>query len=256
MTSLFENYFGSNTNSTATGHGKSSRFNLETICDFSHLSQNTQKHLKNVYTCLMVATLCATIGVWMSLNGWMNYPRLAVLGSMISSIWLFSTEFNYQNQIKCFSLFATTAFCTGIYLNPLIDLAINIDPQIVMTAFLLTTCVFVCFTLSALLTQKRTYLYLGGLLGSGTSVLLVLSLMNLFGRSELLFNVNLYLGLALACGYILYDTQLIVARAQNGESNYIKDALMLFIDMVDLFVRILIILIKNSQKKEKKSNNR
>jgi len=181
---------------------------------------------------------------------------LAVLGSLITSVWLFSTEFNYQNQIKCFGLFATTAFCTGVYLNPLIDLAINIDPQILMTAFLLTTCVFVCFTLSALWTEKRTYLYLGGLLGSGTSILLVLSLMSLFGRSELLFNINLYLGLALACGYILYDTQLIVARAQNGETNYVKHALMLFIDMVDLFVRILIILIKNSQKKEKKSNNR
>jgi len=86
--------------------------------------------------------------------------------------------------------------------------------------------------------------------------MLVLSLMNLFGRSQLIFNVNLYLGLFIACGYILYDTQLIVERAIQGDMNYVKHALFLFIDMVDLFVRILVILLKNSQNKSKKSNNR
>jgi len=150
---------------------------------------------------------------------------------------------------------AATALFTGIYLSPLINLAMHIDPQIVITAFMLTTVVFVCFSLSALLTQKRTYLYLGGFLSAGTSIMFLLALMNLFGRSQLIFNVNLYLGLALACGYILYDTQLIVERAANGDMNYVKHALHLFIDLVDLFVRILIILIKNSQKKEKKSNS-
>jgi FtsH-binding integral membrane protein len=151
---------------------------------------------------------------------------------------------------------SATALFTGVYLSPLINLAIDVDPQIVMTAFLLTTIIFVCFTLSALLTQKRTYLYLGGLLGTGTSIMFVLSIMNLFGRSQLIFNVNLYLGLLIACGYILYDTQLIVERAVRGDMNYVKHALLLFIDMVDLFVRILIILLKNSQNKNKKNNNR
>lgn len=94
--------------------------------------------------------------------GWLNYPRLAVLGSIITSVWLFATEFNARTQMKCFGLMAATALFTGIYLSPIINLAIDVDPQIVMTAFLITTFVFACFTLSALLTQKRTYLYLGG----------------------------------------------------------------------------------------------
>jgi len=188
--------------------------------------------------------------------GWLNYPRLAIFASMITSIWLFSIDFNQRTQMKCFGLMSATALFTGIYLSPLINLAIQVDPQIVMTAFLLTTLIFVCFTLSALYAQKRTYLYLGGFLGTGTSIMLLLSLMNIFGRSQLIFNVNLYLGLAIACGYILYDTQLIIERANGGDMNYVKHALHLFIDMVDLFVRILIILLKNSQNKEKKNNNR
>ena len=121
-----------------------------------------QTHLKNVYTCLLAATFCATLGVYLSMAGWLNYPRLAVFASLITSIWLFATEFNAQTQTKCFGLLAATALFTGIYLSPLINLAIQVDPQIVMTAFLLTTMIFLCFTLSALYTQKRTYLYLGG----------------------------------------------------------------------------------------------
>jgi len=234
----------------------SNKFNLQTLFDFSNLQPRVQTHLKNVYSCLLIATLCATLGVYLSMQGWLNYPRLAIFGSIITSIWLFTIDFNARTQMKCFALMSATALFTGIYLSPLINLAIDVDPQIVMTAFLLTTTIFVCFTLSALLTQKRTYLYLGGLLGTGTSVMLLLSLMNIFGRSQLIFNVNLYLGLLIACGYILYDTQLIVERAVRGDMNYVKHALTLFIDMVDLFVRILIILLKNSQNKNKKSNNR
>jgi FtsH-binding integral membrane protein len=234
----------------------SNKFNLKTLFDFSNLQPRVQTHLKNVYTCLLVSTLCAALGVYLSMTGWLNYPRLAVFGSIITSIWLFTLDFNARTQTQCFALMSATALFTGIYLSPLINLAIDVDPQIVMTAFLLTTTIFVCFTLSALLTQKRTYLYLGGFLSAGTSIMLLLSIMNIFGRSQLIFNVNLYFGLFIACGYILYDTQLIVEKAVHGDMNYVKHAVFLFIDMVDLFVRILIILLKNSQNKNKKSNNR
>jgi len=149
-----------------------------------------QNHLKNVYTCLLGATLAATLGIYLSMTGWLNYPRLAVFASIITSIWLFSIELNQRTQMKCFGLMSATALFTGIYISPLIHLALHVDPQIVMTAFLLTTIIFVCFTLSALFNQKRSYLYLGGLLGTGTSIMLLLGLMNLFGRSELIFNVR------------------------------------------------------------------
>ncbi|CAF1251120.1 unnamed protein product [Adineta steineri] len=222
----------------------------------SRLQPRVQNHLKNVYTCLLGATLCATLGICLSMNGWLNYPRLAIFASIITSVWLFTLDFNARTQMQCFGLMSATALFTGIYLSPLINLAINVDPQIVMTAFLMTTIIFVCFTLSALLTKKRTYLYLGGLLATGSSIMLLLSLMNLFGRSQLIFNINLYFGLAIACGYVLYDTQLIIERANNGDMHYVKHALLLFTDLVDIFVRILIILIKNSTNKEKKNKNR
>ena len=96
------------------------------------------------------------------MTGWLNYPLLGVLGSVVTSIWLCTLELNARTQMKCFALLSATALFTGIYVSPIINLAIQVDPQIVMTALLLTTAIFVCFTLSALLTKQRTYLYLGG----------------------------------------------------------------------------------------------
>jgi len=65
------------------------RFNLKTLFDFSNLQPHVQNHLKNVYVCLMGATLCATLGVCLSMSGWLNFPRLAVFASLITSVWLF-----------------------------------------------------------------------------------------------------------------------------------------------------------------------
>ena len=44
------------------------------------------------------------------------------------------------------------------------------------------------------------------------------------------------------CGFVLFDTQLIVERFNLGDSDYIKHSLDLFIDFVDIFRRILIIM--------------
>ena len=74
-----------------------------------------------------------------------NYPQLAIFASMITSVWLFSLDFNARTQMQCFGLMSATALFTGIYLSPLINLAIHVDPQIVMTAFLFTTIIFCLF---------------------------------------------------------------------------------------------------------------
>lgn len=78
--------------------------------------------------------------------------------------------------------------------------------RIVSTAFLGTTCVFACFSGFALFSERRSLLYIGGLLSSGLSMLFVLSLANLFARSMVMFNIQLYLGLLVFCGFVVFGT--------------------------------------------------
>ena len=60
-----------------------------------------------------------------------------------------------------------------------------------------------------MLARRRSYLFLGGALSSAISLMLVLRLGTwLFGSGQALaFQAELYLGLLVFVGYVLFDTQ-------------------------------------------------
>jgi Bax inhibitor 1 len=80
-------------------------------------------------------------------------------------------------------------------------LTFEFSGQIVLMATTLTALIFGSFTLSSLLSNKRTFIYLGGILASAISMLFWISFINAFIGSRLLFTVELYLGLFMFCGY-------------------------------------------------------
>ena len=61
----------------------------------------------------------------------------------------------------------------------------------------------------------------------------------------------LYGGVCVMSGFVCYDTQLIVARYEAGDRDFIHHSLDLFLDFVSLFRKILIILSKKENDKEK-----
>jgi hypothetical protein len=56
-------------------------------------------------------------------------------------------------------------------------------------------------------------------------------------------NSQVYFGLLIFLGYMVYDTQEIIERAHRGDMDYIKHALTLFTDFVAVLVRILVIMV-------------
>jgi FtsH-binding integral membrane protein len=227
---------------------------LQKLLKFDNLEKPVQAHLKKVYSSLAICMLVAAVGGYVHLfTNIMQAGLLTIVGSIGLLIMLGVTPHTPENEGKRFGCLIGFSFFSGMALGPLLDVAIMVDPSIVPTAFLVTSAIFICFSLSALLSNQRQWIFLGGILFSGLSWLLILSLLNIFMQSQFLYDVNLYLGLVIMCGFILYDTQLIVEKRRRGDDDYIWHAVDLFIDFINLFRRILILL---TNKESKRKNNR
>lgn len=57
-----------------------------------------------------------------------------------------------------------------------------------------------------------------------------------------MLQVYLYLGLFLMCGFVLYDTQLIIEKRRSGDKDFVIHSVDLFIDFIGIFRRLVIIL--------------
>ncbi|XP_074563765.1 bax inhibitor 1-like [Curcuma longa] len=215
--------------------------------NFDRISSNVQNHLKLVYLTLCCALVASAAGAYLHIL--MNVGGFfTMVGFFVSIMWLLSTP-PYEEKRRFGLLMAASVF-DGASIGPLIEFAIDFDYSILITAFVGTAIAFACFSGAALVSKRREYLYLGGLLSSGLSVLVWLQLASsLFGQSAAGLKIELYLGLLIFIGYMVYDTQVIIERASRGELDYVKHALTLFTDFLAVFVRILIIMLKNASEK-------
>lgn len=68
--------------------------------------------------------------------------------------------------------------------------------------------------------------------------------------------VHRYLGLLVFAGYVLFDTQLVVERASAGDMDQVQHALDLFVDFMAIAVRVLVILLKNQERKQQERSRR
>ena len=120
--------------------------------------------------------------------------------------------------------------------------------QISLEALLMTSLIFFSFSAFALLTSTRVSIYLGV-----SFCLFILSILNLFiwnGKLEVI------IGMIMAVGYIIVDTQHIIHKANNGMyENTLTDAKMLFVDFAGLFIKILVNLMKEKEKEKNEKEN-
>ncbi|KAM7284610.1 probable Bax inhibitor 1 [Ixodes scapularis] len=232
-------------------------FNLNSFWNsFSNrLEKPVREHLQNVYSCLAISTLAAAAGGYVHLfTDFLQGNFLTTLLSLGLLVALFTVQDNGKNQHVRLSILVGFAFTTGLGLGPLLDVVVSVDPSIVATAFVATCAVFACFSLSALYSDHCRWIYIGGTLMSILSMMLVLSLANLFFGSYLLFQMHLYLGLILFCFFVLYDTQLIIEKRKRGERDYIRHSVDLFIDLVSIFRHLLVILTQKESSRREKRN--
>uniref|UniRef100_A0A1D1XDU4 Putative Bax inhibitor 1 n=1 Tax=Anthurium amnicola TaxID=1678845 RepID=A0A1D1XDU4_9ARAE len=250
MSTFFESTFGSR-NGFST---------FEAFKNMSDLTKPIKQHLIKVYATLTFLCLLTAIGSYAHITGLFLFGGglLSFLAGLVSLVVIAALPDTPDYKTLRYGLLFNFAFMEGLSIGPLVDHALEIDSsgQIVLMATTFTTLIFGSFTLSSMLSDRRTFIYLGGILASAISMLFWMSLVNTFIGSKMLFTAELYLGLFVFCGYVIYDTQLIIHRAKIGSRDVVRHTLDLFIDLIGIFVRILYILIKNSEEKENERRRR
>ena len=81
-----------------------------------------------------------------------------------------------------------------------------------------------------------------------------MSIVNMWVRNPIIYTAQLFFGLVIFCAYVAADTQLIIDKASRGSREVITHALDLFIDFIGLFVRILSLILKYSDKVKRAKN--
>lgn len=224
------------------------------VFNFDHLEPHVQGHLKNVYSTLSMGVLAATGGaIAHSHTGAGHWHFLTFIASMGLMVWLASTRHAKEEVGKRIGIFTGFCFFMGISLGPLLDMVVMVNPTIISTALAGTAVVFIGFTMAALLTRERTFLYMGGFLMSSLMWLTLAGFLNIFFRSQIIFDVYIYGILFIFSAFVLYDTQLIVEKRRRGDDDFIWHSVDLFLDAIQIFRALLVILAKKEDNKKKKN---
>jgi FtsH-binding integral membrane protein len=237
---------------------KDDGFNVAALFKAADLSPHQQSHLTRVYAALGVCCMLAASGVYTHMNNWFLLQG-GIISTILSVILLAALKLSNrskENEAKRSAYLAGFAFCTGLNLGPLVEHTVAYHPGLVGIALSTTAVVFGSFSIASLFAQRRHMLYVTAVLSSALSVYFWMHMALLFFRTPATYTAELYLGLGIFCLYVVYDTQLILARVDMGIEDVPNDCVELFLDAVNIFIRILAILRNSSDKKKDKKERR
>ena len=233
-----------------------SNWDFNTILSMNDISPKTQAHLTRVYLALLGATGACATGMYINATIIMT-GFLMMIGFMIFMAYA-TYQIKNQNNSEATQVMwmLLAAFFMGFIVGPGINAFAEVKPELLTQAAIYSTTAFSSFSAVSLLSQRRSFLFLGGVIMTMIQCMFMYSLVGwLFGGSSAFGLGYLMCGLFIACLWVIFDTQVIVEQSENGYRNVADHALTLFIDLFDLFIKILRILNEMDDKKKKKRDD-
>lgn len=205
------------------------------------ITPQVRNHLVRVYNLLTIGVVTAGLGcaamITTPLGAAVPY-FVPMFGGLACLLWLnFKPPANPQARVALFLAFTTLE---GMSIAPFVKMGAM--KGVLGSALVLTGAVFAGFTAAALLAPRGKLLMLGGPLFGCLMGMMALSLVSMFYPTYFAHSIILYGGLALFSVMIAYDTQAMIERARCGNGDHVQDATGLFLNMLNIFIRLLQIL--------------
>lgn len=198
--------------------------------------------LRKVYTILSLQIIVTTVisAVFMLCDPIKSFvhssPALVLVSAVGSLILLLALAvYRHQHPINLYLLF-------GFTLLESLSVATAVtfyDYTIVLQAFVLTSAVFLGLT-AYTCQSKRDFSKLGASLFAGLWILIIAGFLRLFFYNDTMELVFAGAGALLFCGFIIFDTHLLMHKLSPEE--HVLASINLYLDIINLFLHILRIL--------------
>lgn len=167
---------------------------------------------------------------------------LALIGSIVSCILLICFRSLARSVPTNYLLLGLFTLCEAYMVGFICGLS---DPETVIMAAFMTLTVTIALTIYAYNTESD-FTMMGGLLFVFGAIMFLFGIFMIFTDNPFLHIIYSCLGVLLYSMYLIYDTQLILGDKKNKLSveDYIVGAMMLYIDIIGLFLNILELLSK------------
>ncbi|NXW29257.1 LFG4 protein, partial [Phaetusa simplex] len=196
--------------------------------------------LRKVYSILSVQVLLTTVtsAIFLYSTGVQAFvherPALLLISGFGSlAVIVALTLYRHQHPVNLYLLFGFCSLNDNLLLLFIVSFY---EVSIVLQAFILTTAVFLGLT-AYTLQSKRDFSKFGAGLFACLWILIFSGFLRLFFYSETIELVCAAAGALVFCGFIIYDTHLLMHKLSPEE--YILAAINLYLDIINLFLHLL-----------------
>ena len=205
------------------------------------LTPHVRQHLTRVYNLLGVGIATAAVGsamMFLTPLGKVIPYWLPAIGGFVPLLWLmWAPPRNPQVKLALFLVFT---LLEGMAIAPIVYA--TMAKGVLGTALVLTGAVVFGFSAAAYLSPRASLVAFQGPLYGMLIGLVAVSLLNMFYPTAFAHSLILYGGLALFSVFVAVDTQAMIERARCGAGDHVQDALQMFLNVINIFVRIAQIL--------------
>lgn len=162
---------------------------------------------------------------------------IILITSLITSIVLVCFRNVARSVPTNYILLSLFTFCEGYMVSLICGMS---SPRIVLMAAAMTSGVVIALTVYAV-TTKTDFTVMGSLIFVISALMLLFGIFVMFTNNSVLNTIYTCLGVLVFSLYLVFDTQLIVGKHELklDIDDYIVGAMMLYLDIIGLFLEIL-----------------
>jgi hypothetical protein len=207
----------------------------KTIFEEQDIDDRIQIGLVRVYSLLLSTTLASVIGA--EFYKFTYFPPL-FLSLMLMLVLVSNISMEYPSSVDQHRVGKLIAFgfFQGCALESVFQFFLSRDSKTVPVAFIRASLTFACLSASTTMNNRRSWLYIGGAISAFVSWMIFTSMFTYFFSS-----IFLLAGLVVFFAYVCFETQILIEKLQREDSDYVKHALDMFIDMLNIGMRLLIV---------------